>query len=484
MGKNLEELGPKSHTAEVVHHGEKLVVPEGMDIDAAIELLYNRKKYLETTVDINEKFDVFPFDGAYGLSQVIIEKYGWAQGKAIKSMFGETKPQIFKIPISVDEKADVPWGRFELPTVSGYIQTGVAEGPGGRMVFALSAQVLRKDEGTVRSLFDTLRAYLKENSIYRGKAIKIRFADDNGAAIMLPEPEFIDVRNLSTDNLILNRDLEASVRANLFTPIERVDDCIANGIKVKRGVLLGGPYGTGKTLSAFVSARLAQDSGITYVYTPRASELAQAIAFAKQYQSPACVVFCEDIDRQVHGARSVAIDDILNILDGIDTKADNIITILTTNHLENINQAMLRPGRLDAILNIEPPDAEAAERLVRYYGGEAIEEAEDLSSVGVALAGQIPAVIEEAVKRAKLYQISLNDKGAAVTNITAEALRVSAKTMTTQIELLADREPDKEPSLDRAFREATERAVREHTPGLPRGYGARCSGAHQQRAGS
>ncbi|MEX0632803.1 hypothetical protein M8494_14790 [Serratia ureilytica] len=45
------------------------------------------------------------------------------------------------------------------------------------------------------------------------------------------------------------------------------------------------------------------------------------------------MIFCEDIDRAVSGERSVAMDDILNILDGIDTKANNIITVLTTNQL-------------------------------------------------------------------------------------------------------------------------------------------------------
>jgi len=170
---------------------------------------------------------------------------------------------------------------------------------------------------------------------------------------------------------------------------------------VKRGVLLGGPYGTGKTLAATVAAKLAQDAGITYVYTPRAAELADAIAFAK--------------------------------------------------HLDNVNQAMLRPGRLDAIINIERPDAEAAERLVRYYGGDAIDAHEDLTEVGKTLAGQIPAVIEEAVKRAKLFQLTLSDKGSAVTGITAEALRQSAVTMRTQIDLLADKAVVEVPTLDQAM---------------------------------
>ena len=460
-GKDLSAAGPKAHVADIIHHGEKLILPENMTITDAIDLLYRRAEYLETGVSISEKFDVFPLDGAYALSQVIIERFGWQEGKPIRTMFGEKKPQIMSVPSGPHTKVDVPWGQFQLPTVDGMLSTGIAEGPAGRAVFQLNAEVKRKDEGTVRSLFEALREYLRHNSLYRGKAIKIRFRDDDGNPIAMPEPEFLNLSEVREGNLILNDDLAASVKANLFTPIRRVQDCLRNDIKVKRGVLLGGNYGTGKTLAAMVAARVAEDSGITYIYSPRASELGDAIAFAKQYQSPACVVFCEDIDRTVTGDRTVAIDDILNILDGIDTKNENIITVLTTNHLENVNQAMLRPGRLDAIINVETPDAPTAERLVRYYGGLAINPQEDLTEVGLALAGQIPAVIEEAVKRAKLFQLSLLEEGAAVEDISAEALRQSAATMTKQIELLAEPEAREVPTLDKAFHQSVRRAVSE-----------------------
>ncbi len=458
MGKTLEEAGPKTHVAEIVHHGDKLILPENMKINDAIDLLYRREKYLETSVEINEKFDIFPFDGAYALSQVLISMFGWAEGAAIKSMFGSQKPQIYKIPVSPTEKVDVPWGQFNLPGVEGTVSTSAERNTQGRYGFAVSASVKRKDEPVIRKLFDELRSYLATNSLYRGKAIKIRFKDEEGDYLPMPEPEFVDVSGINREMLILQRDLMASVEANLFTPITRVNDCLANDIKVKRGVLLGGPYGTGKTLAATVAARLAQDAGITYVYTPRADELGDAIAFAKQYQSPACVVFCEDIDRTVTGQRSVKIDDILNILDGIETKSDNIITVLTTNHLDNINQAMLRPGRLDAIINVEAPDADAAERLVRHYGGMAIAADENLTEVGVALAGQIPAVIEETVKRAKLFQLAQSDVGSAVTGIGSEALRTSAVSMSTQVELLREKEEAVTPTLDQAMIEVVKSA--------------------------
>jgi len=88
VGKDLASSIKKVDVAEVVHHGEKLILPEGMTIESAIDLLYRTAEYMDADVTVNEKFDVFPFDGAYGLSQVLIRRYGWAQGVEIKGGCG------------------------------------------------------------------------------------------------------------------------------------------------------------------------------------------------------------------------------------------------------------------------------------------------------------------------------------------------------------------------------------------------------------
>jgi ATPases of the AAA+ class len=253
----------------------------------------------------------------------------------------------------------------------------------------------------------------------------------------------------------------ASVETNLFTPIIRAQDCLENGIPVKRGILLAGTYGTGKTMAANVASRHATDAGITYVYVPRADELSDAIEFAKQYQSPACVVFCEDIDRSVNGERSVEMDDILNILDGVDTKNANIITVLTTNDLESINPAMLRPGRLDAVINVTPPDGPAVEKLIRLYGKGTISADTDLTEAGKALSGNIPAVIAEVVKRAKLAQLRLQAPGEKVAQISEAALVEASVTMRAQVTLLRERSEAKVdvPTLDSVMRGVVQNVI-------------------------
>jgi len=264
----------------------------------------------------------------------------------------------------------------------------------------------------------------------------------------MPRIEFIDTRSTDPDDLIYHPDLAAAIQTNLFTPITRATDCAANGIPLKRGILLGGTFGTGKTMAAAVAARLAVDAGITYVYVPHADELADAIEFARQYQSPACVVFCEDVDRVVAGERSVEMDDILNIIDGIDSKDANVITVLTTNDLHSINQAMLRPGRLDAIIDMIPPDAATAERLLRRYAGPAIAPDTELTVAAGILAGHIPAVIAEVVRRAKLAQLRRQAPGTPVTQLSQEALIEAAQTMRAQVSLLKDRTKIEPMTLD------------------------------------
>jgi transitional endoplasmic reticulum ATPase len=448
MGQTLDKTGKKVDIANVVHHGEKLILPIGMDIPGAIELLKRRWQYLQEEVVIDETFDVFPWDGAHAFDKVLRRRYGWAPATAVQTMFGPNPPKMITIATGpkVHDKTSIPWGKFELPNVKGEVHTttGMKE---GRICFRLYAKVKREGEDAVHALCEDLRQELILHSIYRGQAIKIRFRNDNGSPLEMPEPKFMETDHISREMLILPQDVENAVETNLFTPIERVSDCLANGVPIKRGVLLGGKYGTGKTLAATVASRLCVDNGVTFLYIMHADELGDAINFSKQYQSPACVIFCEDIDRSMSGERSVEMDQILNTIDGIDAKYNQVIVVLTTNEIEKINAAMLRPGRLDAVIDVTPPDAVAVQRLLRFYGGSAIEPDADLSEAGKALDGAIPAVIAEVVKRAKLAQLRRQPKGDPVTQVSGAALVEAAKTMEMQIRILKERSEARPPRI-------------------------------------
>jgi len=459
-GKTLDEAAEPIINAEIVKTGDKLIVPEGVSLRQARDLIERRMSYEEEEVSLSESFDVFPWDGAHAFDKVLTAVYGWTPAEAQKSFWGDIPPKMIAIDTGPHTKAMVPWGNFSLPNVEGTLHTGVA-GKEGRLAFQLSAKVKRVSQHVVEKLFAQVRTYLKTGSIYRGKAIRMRFLDDDGDVLQMPEPKFMVTDDIDPSQLVYSRVVQASIDTNLFTPIQRVRELKANGIPIKRGVLLGGAYGCGKTLAARAASKYAVDNGVTFLYVTRADELSHAIAFARQYQDPACVIFCEDIDRVMDGDRSVAMDDILNIIDGIDSKNSALIVVLTTNNLEGIHPAMLRPGRLDSVIEVKAPDAEAVEKLLRYYGGSAIAETEDLSGVAALLDGEIPAVVAEVVQRAKLSQLRLNPPGVAVTRLTAEALKVAAQTMTAQLELLAINQLGKPepPALTVALQEAVRAAI-------------------------
>lgn len=446
-------------TADILRTGSQLIIPEGVTLDQAIDLLNRRKKFEEEETDLSRTFDVFPLDGAVSLDRVLNRLYGWAPAIATPGFFTSNPPKLIAVNTSPTEVKQVPWGRFKLPNIEGYVETSLARADTGRIIFQVVARVKRKHEEDINKLFQEIDKEVKANSIYRGKAIKIRFRDQEGEPLPMPTPVFLDTSFIKEEQLVYSRHVMDAVVTNLFTPIRRAADCLKNGITLKRGVILGGTYGTGKTLAAAVASKIAYDTGITYIYAERADELKDALEFAKQYQSPAAVVFVEDIDRTITGGRSAEMDAVLNTIDGVDGKNNHIIVVLTTNAINKVHPAMLRPGRLDAVIDITPPDGEAVQRLLRNYGSGMIRKDADLTEVGKVLQGNIPAVIAEVVKRAKLSQLAIQPEGTPITEITPQALLEAANTMRMQIELVRGQPEEKHSKLEDLFKGLIKEAV-------------------------
>ena len=68
------------------------------------------------------------------------------------------------------------------------------------------------------------------------------------------------------------------------------------------------------------------------------------------------IVFLEDIDQVTRGNRDANMQDILNTLDGGDTKQMNVIAVFTTNHIELIEPTFLRGKRIGSVVTLDPLD--------------------------------------------------------------------------------------------------------------------------------
>lgn len=449
-GQTIDQMGQQKKgirdVINVVRHGEAIVIPEGLTLARVDEVIHARMTYEnQDFAPVAEIEAPFVFEAAYALHQVLTQKYGWANGIPTPGFFGPKPPQMLSVPIDVGKTVQVPWGRFALPNLDGgYIQSGVTEKDDGRIVFQITGLVKRLYEPAVNEIIEAVKAYVKDHSIYRGKAFRVKLFDQHGNRLPMPEPEFIVLDLNVVRELVLPDRTMASVQTNIFTPIEQTKRVTEAGIPLKRGVLLAGPFGTGKTMIATATAVRAVKNHWTYVECKSIVELAEVVRLARQYgdQEHGVVLFCEDIDRIMQGDdRSIGIDEILNVIDGVESKGSALMIVLTTNELEKITTALLRPGRLDAIIPIGPPDEAASIKLAHQYGRGLIDPNDPLTESSKWLAGKIPAVIREVVERSKLAAISLTPAGQSLV-VDDAALSFAAQEMEEHVSLLTPKPED------------------------------------------
>ena len=418
---------------EVIRTGSSVIVPENMSIAEAIDALMMKQREEEEITNFSERINAFPWDGALAMVTAMEELFGYASSQPTQGFFGPEPPEMMSVEVGVGQTKLVPWGAFKLPGIEGRVSTGFWKNPDGLIQFQITASVKKKNEPHIRRLAKRTAEIVAVDSIYRGKAIRIKFFDDDGDRIPIPSPTFLDLTRVNEEELIFSDDVRLAVETNLYAAIEYPEACRRHKIPLKRGILFSGPYGVGKTLCGYVAAKKAVDHGTTFIYCEAANELADAIRFAQQY-APA-VLFCEDIDQSTSGERDEDMNEVLNVIDGIDAKNIEVTVVLTTNNVEKINTAMLRPGRIDALIEITPPDAKAVQKLLRLYGRGLIPADESLVEIGLMLDGTIPAVIGEVVEKAKLASVYLT-KGAFDLVITEEALLIAAKSMQPQRDIL------------------------------------------------
>lgn len=438
-GKAEEKKEPRK--VDFAYSGDRMIIPEGMDLDEAKQAIERQLEEENVDVQISETIKAFPLDGAVALMKVLKRRYGWTHLVPTQGFFGPRPPAMVGVDINHNETIQVPWGNMAVPKIEGTITTSYAF-DNGMPQFRLSGTVKRKHERIVAAIANEVREFIRTESIYRGKAVKINFRDGDGDRrdfdINL-SPKFINLDTLGDTEPIFSKSIENAIRINIFNPIRFSKRCREKGASRKKGIVLGGPYGTGKTLTAFQCARLCEQHGWTFLYVEDVRDLDLALNFAKMYQP--CLVFGEDMDKMASGPRTPEMDKMLNTIDGVESKGDDsLITVLTTNHLEVVNRAFLRPGRIDAVINVTPPDEEACLRIVKKYvqeGGCGIKGTdEELASAIKCLVGANAAFFRCTVEQAKLAAIENMESDEADVVIGPDELRVVAEGMLPHCRLI------------------------------------------------
>ncbi|BBY59079.1 AAA family ATPase [Mycolicibacterium sarraceniae] len=193
--------------------------------------------------------------------------------------------------------------------------------------------------------------------------------------------EEVSVGSVTLDDVGDMIEVKQALTEAVLWPLQHPDTFARLGVEPPRGVLLYGPPGCGKT---FVVRALAS-SGRLSVHAVKGAELmdkwvgssekAVRELFRRARDSAPSLVFLDEIDALVprrgqsfdSGVTDRVVAALLTELDGIEPLRE-VVVLGATNRPDLIDPALLRPGRLEKLVFVEPPDSDARREILRTAG--------------------------------------------------------------------------------------------------------------------
>lgn len=328
----------------------------GRTYSEVLEYAINADKQSKKMAKVNHRIRCFRNDGIYQLNRAITEVFGSVVSKTDDGPSGDSTIQTVDIQLADGTRTKAPYGDISLE--------GLGEGSiisinydGNTHELVVTGKCQSRFMSLMDDIIDQTKSNLANDSIYKGQAIEI--SDINN-------PSILDLSGIDSQLMILSRKTEHDLKP-IYARLNSPEKCIERGIPLKYGALLSGPYGTGKSLLAFKLAKQAIENNWVFIYLKKPELLAESLRMSQTIDKSGhgVVVFTEDVDQVTRGNRDAAMQDILNTLDGGDTKNMNVIALFTTNHIELIEPTFLRGKRIGTIISLGFLDKDTAEKFIR-----------------------------------------------------------------------------------------------------------------------
>ncbi|MCH8827499.1 MAG: ATP-dependent zinc metalloprotease FtsH [Chloroflexi bacterium] len=232
------------------------------------------------------------------------------------------------------------------------------------------------------------------------------------------------------------------------------------GAKIPKGVLMVGPPGTGKTL---ISRAVAGEAGVPFFNTSGSEFVEMFVGvgasrvrdlFNKAKENAPAVIFIDEIDAigrhrgsgigGGHDEREQTLNQILVEMDGFEVNA-NVIVIAATNRPDILDPALIRPGRFDRRVLIDPPDVRGRKAILAVHmKGKPIEAELDVATIAKETVGFTGADLANVVNEAAIMAarrgkttIGFSEFEEAVDRVVAGPVRKSRKVSEREKKLVA-----------------------------------------------
>ena len=191
----------------------------------------------------------------------------------------------------------------------------------------------------------------------------------------------VQIPNVNWDDVGGLDELKDELREVIEWPIKHKEAFDYVDIETPKGILLHGPPGTGKTLIAKALATTTESNFIS-IKGPELlskwvgeSEKGVREIFRKARQAAPCIIFLDEVDALVprrgngssdsHVTENV-VSQILTEIDGLE-ELHNVLIIGATNRLDIVDEALLRPGRFDRIIEVTNPDSKGRKHIFEIH---------------------------------------------------------------------------------------------------------------------